>query len=575
MYVHEVKSLSGNVKSSLKSRLAFTCQGVDFMEQKVVLIGLDGASPQILERMVAEGKLPNFAKMMTSGTYGRLRSVITTSSAPAWTTAATGVNPGKHGIFDFGWYDGYSWKLVDSSKRRARPIWQILSSSNRRVCIVNVPITFPPDKVNGEMISGVCATMDSNFTYPPSLRQELIQSGYRIEPQYPGASILDAEVAMDSLVHKVLTTEERRKDTFLRLMASGKPDFAFVVFVATDRLQHFLWNHQRHIEAVYEKMDEIVGAILSEVSDTTNVIIMSDHGFGPVRRCFRPNTFFIEAGLFRLRLSVQQILRKLGITEIGAFRVARRILGTERVGRMVGGRQGFLRRIFRDLGVQIPSTHLATYREANWTKTKAFSPAPHMVKINLMGREPKGIVPPEEYEQLRDHITCELLRYIDPETGMKPVKSVHKREEVFHGPFVEEAPDLVFEMEEGYNDNQYVGESIGVNAGDEFERGLGLSGRHLIDGIFMAIGPCVRSGASIRSGQIADIAPTVLYLMGFPVPTYMDGRVLVECIRPSALEQSPIRTTEAQQSEERLGQGYSAKEEEELLEKLRRLGYVS
>jgi len=556
-----------------------------------LLVGIDGAAPDLIEKWVGEGVLPNMAKIIERGVFGRLKSTMPASSATAWTSAVTGVNPGKHGIFEFVYYDGYTRKPVNSTQRKAKAIWQLLNDRNRTVGILNVPMTFPPEKVDGFMVSGLMAGLDTEFTYPKSLRNDLVASGYRIDIAYErwASMILGIEKNLYSVVEDVLAMIEKRKETALRLKDEFRPDFFMVVFAAPDRIQHQFWKYMNHadyslnpseveglgtvVRTVYQKIDDALGEMLSKVDENTNVIIFSDHGFGPEYKCVRLNVWFKEMGLLHLTTSFTGVLRKLGITEANLVRIARRIFGIKTLRRLTSGRQGSMRKLrYR---YKIPRLKFPTFEDFNWKRTKACYLFQHMIKVNLQGREPEGIVKPgTEYEQVRNQIVKGLLELRDPENGAKMIKAVHRREEIYSGECLSEAPDLLVEMEDGYADDEYVAKELVVPSTERLGRGLrGPSGCHRAQGVFIAMGPDINTAVKIENAEILDITPTVLYLMGAPVPGYIDGKVLFQAINPSFLKEHPV-SYEKQESKEEPKEIYSKEEIREIEDRLRALGYL-
>lgn len=125
------------------------------MSKRLMVLGLDGAEWKLIKRWVDQGKLPTFKRLIDNGTYGLLKSTIPISSAPAWTSAFTGVNPAKHNIFEFFISKGYGIRLTNATDRKAKAVWELLSEKGLKVIVINVPMTYPPDRVNGIMISGI------------------------------------------------------------------------------------------------------------------------------------------------------------------------------------------------------------------------------------------------------------------------------------------------------------------------------------------------------------------------------------------------------------------------------------
>jgi predicted AlkP superfamily phosphohydrolase/phosphomutase len=548
---------------------------------RVLVIGLDGVAPDLVTSWVQQGRLPTFARVLKEGVFGKLRSTTPPSSPPAWTSAVTGVNPGKHGIFEFVYYDGHGRRPVDSTRRRTKAIWRILSEKGRKVGVVNVPMTFPPEKVNGFMVSGLMAGLDAKFTYPESLKQELLQRNYRIDVTYEKwASIaLQLDRNMTSAAEDAWDADERRKDVVLHLMDGFDWDFFMVVFVSADRVQHMFWRYMNCscggdvVMATYEKLDAILNELLGRVEHDVNVIMISDHGFGPEHKSVRINNWFRSQGMLRLRRSSTGLLRMLGLTEANLVRVARELIGPGRLGRVVQEREHALRRL-RHLGM-IPRLGLATFEDFDWSRTKACYVFGDAIRMNLKGREPCGNVQPGvEFEELLGHITSGLLELKDPSTGVNPIRAVHRSGDVYRGKYSADAGDLILEMADGYAADEYVGGELIVPSAHRWgPRFLGPSGTHAVNGMISALGPDIRTGYTLGGARIIDVTPTVLYLMGLPIPDYMDGNVLSEALTPSFIQKSPI-TYEPGESDQDTRDVYTAEELKIVEDRLRALGYL-
>jgi predicted AlkP superfamily phosphohydrolase/phosphomutase len=222
------------------------------------------------------------------------------------------------------------------------------------------------------------------------------------------------------------------------------------------------------------------------------------------------------------------------------------------------------------------------YRGVDWARTRAYCDGKRSdIWISLRGRQPQGIVESgAEYEALRDQIIQALTGPRDPQTGEPFVRAVYRREEVYHGPYVERSPDLIVDWNRsGSNiDRLVLGNSRGAALRRKIEREnllLALiSGSHDRDGLLAVCGPGILPGAEIAGASVLDVAPTVLYLLGQPIPIEMDGRVLSDIIEPELLRRYPVRTTTGTADATETGSGYSEEEARIVGERLRGLGYV-
>ena len=474
------------------------------MQEKVLVIGLDGATFDVIRPMIEQNRLPNIAGLIGSGVHGKLTSTIPPHSPVAWSSFVTGKNPGKHGVYYFlgDTLETYNRALVSSKSIRTEKLWQILSRNGKRVGIIDVPLTYPPDEVNGFMISGMLTpSEESIFTYPANLHTELIikLGDYPLEErvlhEFKKGNALDALKQLYYLTNK-------RRDAAFYLMHKYDWDFFMIVFRGTDLIQHVafkFWDKnyckQHELECTkfgeiifqfYEKIDAIIGDILTQVRDKCTTIIMSDHGMRPVSKHFFINKWLIKEGFLRLK------------------------------------RFYLLASIFKIRNT--PSL-------IDWSKTKAFSSwagGEAMIRINLAGREPCGSVKPgREYEQIREQIIDRLYQIKDPDTGNPIIEKVYKKEEIYSGPFLREAPDL-----------QIVTNDMSYHPRGEFAAKQVLMtpqeatpGMHHIDGILIMNGPPIRKATQISGARIIDLAPTILYLLNLPIPDDVDGRVLFEALK--------------------------------------------
>ena len=518
------------------------------MQNKVLVIGLDGATPQLVFPWAMEGKLPNLAKLMENGVSGNLRSTIPPMTAPAWTSFMTGKNPGKHGIYHFIEYvhKSYDYRIVTTKDIKAKTLWSILSELGMKVGVMQVPMIYPPEKVNGFLISGGITTPGpkSDFAYPPELREFLLEEfDFKVgitEKYYEGNE--------DAFIADLSHTEERKAEATIHLMKNCDWDFFMVVFTNIDALQHFFWKYmdtthpgydpeeaKKYGDTIfnyYQKLDGIVGDMLNNVDEDTTVVIMSDHGFGPLYNELHLNKWLMDLNLLKLKEKRDVSFYRYWLSKNGLNREMISMLliklGLKRIIDVIPQR----------IRKSMPSHY--TPSDIDWSKTKAYSVATHgLLYINLKGRNPEGIVESgKEYEELRDYIIKELHNLRDPETGKTVVDRVYKREELYNGEYVNKAPDLFVLTDMTYQnigtlDNTLIrpswklegAQSGKVSALLMKQRTL-ASGNHRKDGIFIMKGRDIRKNVIIKNARIIDIAPTILYNMGVPIPLDMDGEAL-------------------------------------------------
>ncbi len=562
--------------------------------QRVLIIGLDGATLDIIEPMAREGKLPTFARLMREGSYGRLESVPNTWSPAAWTSFMTGTNPGKHGIlyFDKRIPGSYESRYISGASRSGHTFWEALSNMGKRVGVVNVPMTYPAQHLNGFMIAGLDAPgLDSpGFAYPSELQDELGRMGYIIQP---GIQTYIKSGRLAEGAHRLYETTNKRAATVHYLMdAYPDWDLFVVVFNQLDAAQHAYWrymdgNHLEHdpeaarelghvIPDLYIKLDHEVGRLISRCPNTI-VIVMSDHGFGFKQEgAFYINEWLAAQGLLAYTKAIDRSgssLRSLAVSMLrwGHYQIDKNLTRDTklRLMRVVPGLRGKVESAIRLGGV-------------DWSKTQAFCDnARDEIWINLKGRFPQGIVTEgAEYNALCQRISEELMTWRDTETGVPLVKRVYRREELYHGPNLYETPDLLVR----WRDVQIHG----VRAGDFILRRDNLrksasqspvSGGHRFHGILFLHGPGIRQGIKLTGPSIMDIAPTISYLFNAGISSDFDGRVLLDVFEDYLIQKtSPGQSDQSRAHGDLPDQptiGYSEEEVEQIAERLRGLGYFS
>ena len=533
--------------------------------KKIFVLGLDGATLDRIGPWVDEGELPNFQRLMSEGVCGPLRSTSPPLTPPAWTSSLTGKNPGKHNIFDFFKHDPKSYKrgIVSVHDRRSKAIWNILSDCGREVGVFNVPITFPPEKVNGFVVTGMLTPSgESDFAYPPELKDELLK---RVDYQ--------VEIDLRSLVKgdeggflKGLSEgTENRKRALFYLLKRSEWDFFVAVFEALDLVQHFFWKfiderHPQHrsddarlrhaIRDHYKQMDQLLGDLLKVLGEECTVMVYSDHGFRPLYKDVFIYNWLEEKGFLKLKWNREGLK-----------------------GRFLKNR-GFPPKWMKHLVVKDHLGYSKSIAAIDWSATKAyfFSLSGQSIRLNLKGREPEGIVKDgKEYETLRERLRKELHELRDPETGEQVVEKVYVREEIYSGDFVSNGPDLVVATREGYVLQEGFGEELMMQA-KQFQ--ATRSGDHHPEGVFLVRGHGIRKGVRLKAAEIVDVTPTLLYLMGIPVPRDLDGKVLKEAFEPDYLDANPVQYGRETERRGEADYEYSHEEREEMERRLKGLKYM-
>lgn len=569
------------------------------MSRKVLIIGLDGATFRLIKPLVEAGKLPTLQRLLQEGTSGVHHSTYETNSPNAWSTFITGKNAGKHGIFGFfeTTPQSYELRFVNGSFRHGKSLWRIVSDHDYRVGVVNVPMTYPAEAVNGFLIAGPDAPKKEapGFTFPPRMLQavEAEVGSYTIEA---GASALVRQGRPDKAL--LALHESIRKKTAVAkcLLTRHECDLFMITFTEADRVQHHFWKYINPLHPAYASMerDEFGNAIydvyakldaaIDELIDTAGrdytIIILSDHGAGPSSN----RTFFINRWLASLgHLKYKSDSSLSGFTRIPRDLILKTIY--------LYARRSLTRTWKRRLRNAMPSlkdkvhTTLLSGSRIDWQNTLAFSRenAP-TIYINLKSQFPAGRVEPgKEYEALRDDLIAELLNLSCPVTGQPIVENVLKKEEMYWGPYTDKAPDLLIEWKnDAYTERpEYVCRGDAYTAileGEELARAEIISrpsGIHHRDGMFLAVGSGIGRAREIAPLELYDVTATVLYLLDIPVPSDYDGKVLTEIFDQGYSENYPVRYSELDSEDRPTCQSLFSPEESEIIERrLRGLGYI-
>lgn len=529
---------------------------------KACVIGLDGACWEVIERY--EKSLPNLSALRKDGASGGLRSVIPPYSAPAWASFMTGCNPGKHGIYGFKiWREGTRrFEFVSGSQRGGKSLWEILSERGKRVLVINVPMTYPAREVNGILIAGMDSPgIRDGFCYPEELREEIVRRfpGYRVHLHLAG--YLRSARRKRRAVEEILDMLEWRRKLALYLLEKEEWELAVIVFSATDRVQHYFWRDMEDggefgdaVRRVYEAADGAVGELLERTGGAFTVI-MSDHGAGPFGR----RTIYLAEWLRRrgyLRRSSNKGYLQRGLN--GVLKGMRAVLPS--------GAKDYLIRALPGLRGRLQS--YAGLGGIEWSRTRAFfAENTNSIRINSEMGFPDGVVKEDEYEPLREELIEGLSEIRDPVTGQSLLTAIYRREELYHGPRVDSAPDIYVVP----GDFAYATTKEPKPDGSIVEEGehkLGTNGVHRLDGIVAVRGSGVKSTELVRA-SILDIAPTVLHALGEEVPRWMDGKVLDVFRKPTE-----VRYSDDEVDWTPPAGGYSETDASEIQKRLRGLGYV-
>ena len=536
------------------------------MTPRAAVIGLDGAAWQLLDPLMESDAMPRLSALRERGVWGSLESTVPVYTPPAWTSALTGVNPGRHGIFGFN--EGHAQRdrreLSHCGKVKAATLWEMTKAQGARAGIYNVPLTYPPQQVDGWMVSGMMTPgygeRVRGFAQPRALEERILDKvpGYVIDLN----TNYEQDWRDDSLCRRALESIEQRRVVLEELLELDPPDVVFSVLEAPDRLQHVYYRYMNPSDELYESkearalrpaiaqcfaaLDEIVGVLVDWAGSSGGVLVCSDHGFTAWKVSVHTNALLEKWGYLKLKPGA-------------------RVMQTRAARDLVPLAKRFLP---RRLSRQAKSR---TFGAIDWSRTRAFASfVPQQgIHVNLAGREPFGIVSPDELEAVKDDLVRRFAELTGPD-GRGVTDEVFRREEVLDGEALEGAPDLfpvlrdhTFELDDELFHREPFTDC------SRLPRGV-----HHPDGIVLLAGAGVAGGSKVN-GSIVDVAPTLLYLAGLRVPDGLDGRVLTEAFEPEHLRARPVEGAPQLSSQPRdESSPYSEEEEAMIEESLRGLGYL-
>ncbi|MFB6284361.1 MAG: alkaline phosphatase family protein [Halobacteria archaeon] len=441
--------------------------------EKVAFIGIDGVPRPLIEQLIEEGRAPNLQAIADAGGLEDMNAVVPAESSACWPAMTTGTNPGKTGVLGFQdrERDSYETYIPLGKHVQSKRVWDMVGDDGRNSLVVNVPVTFPPDEVQGVLVSGFLTPDASNSSSDPEVTNYLENLGYRID--------VDASLGhedKEEFVDDAYETLEKRKEAVLHFMENEDWSLLWNVFMTTDRMNHFLWENYENGDELgekflefYEEVDAAIGEIRDRLPDDASLIVAADHGFCELQREVDMNAWLREEGL-------------QGIEEGGDS----------------------LEDITND--------------------TEVYSLIPGRFYINTEGREPRGTVPEDEYEDVRDELAEKLQDLEDPD-GNLVVDRVVKREEVYDGNEYEMTPDLValpnrgFDLKASFENEKPV-----------FKKGA-RNGMHTFDDATLLFEPGDDQQLDphkVSDADIMDVTPTVLDLLDIDEPEDIDGETLLK-----------------------------------------------
>jgi predicted AlkP superfamily phosphohydrolase/phosphomutase len=483
---------------------------MDFLMAKnqVFVLGIDGGTWNIIKPWIDGGELPTLRSLIENGVSGNLESSIPPVTFPAWKCYSTGKRPENLGV--------YYWVSVDLRNRKIRPnssasfkskeFWDFLGEQGLRVGIIDMPTTYPPKKVNGFMISGHPPSESCEYTYPKSLKKSL-KNRYNYQSFLEYLSLeVDAEKAASEIQELVETRFKIAED----VLRECDVDFLHLTIIFTDLLQHFFWNNEE-TKRVWKLIDRKLKTLIALFSDRTYIFIISDHGFTRIKTRFNVATWLTNNGFLVIKkTTLSQVLWRLGLNREKLYSIAMKVGVIPLIRNMPGL---ILRRIGRSIPTKFGASELeGIENKIDWKKSKAI-PLSSLIYVNTRNSA--------DYKKIIDFLVEKLENVKYPETGEKVIKKVCRKEEVYDGVFLSNAPDLVLIPNVGYK----ISEEVGRDELFTSKKSKWIAD-HTPEGILIVNGPGIRRGEVIRNAKIIDVAPTILYIITQSVFGDVDGEVL-------------------------------------------------
>jgi predicted AlkP superfamily phosphohydrolase/phosphomutase len=454
------------------------------MKKSIFALALDGTPFSLLNELFDIGIMPNFKKLINGQNFKEMNSVHPPISSVAWTSFMTGKNPAGHNIYGFIEREPHTMEVFvpTSINIKSKTIWEYLSGLNKRVFTINVPVTYPPKKINGIMICGFLGTDILKGTYPANIGRQLLDNGYQID-----VDTVKARTDLHGFINELNYVLDKRIETILDFYDQEPWDFFMAHIMATDRLHHFVWEYMEKKDSywteqfysIYRKIDNFIGILLKKIHQNTEFIILSDHGFTTLKKEVYINKWLFDNNYLKFNS-------------------------------------------------QKPPDSLADIHSGS----KAYSLIPGRIYINLKGREKNGSVSPGlEYESIRAELIAKLKQLKDPDTDENIIADVLTKEELYRS-----QSGILFNTDSKFTFNKddpyyYAPDLTIINKkGYDFKGNLWMNklmdkgpivGTHTFDDAFLFI----KNGKiSEEEFSIIDVMPTIFDIFNLNMPVNIEGK---------------------------------------------------
>lgn len=469
---------------------------------RLILIGLDGATFDVIVPFIKKGYLPTFRRIIEEGSHGVLNSTMPFNTLPAWNSIFTGVNPGKHGITDFVIRKNGLLAVPSTRDRMVDSIWGILSRNGVKLIVVNEPVTYPPEPINGIMISGFLVPSGArDYAYPSGILDEV--------EKHCGKYLPELETGFEQMIIKDPKKGARLIDDFAKstfeassyLAKNYEWDLLATIFTSTDRLQHFYFHDEPTILHHYELIDGMISKLTS-LDEQANVMVVSDHGFGILKKSFYVNSWLEGEGLVQRKSNtLSGVAAKYKLSYPRVKRYLEKMKLYNLVARIVPS----------NIKRSLPESDIVA-GIVDYSRSSAFCAGTG-----------SGIFVADNALNSQAELVSKLRKFRP--AGEYPLQEVHSQEGLIWGDYASRAPDILVTPSRGYEISSHLEGKV-IAKPEEF--GDSRTGTHRPEGIFVAVGPSVRREAISRLINTWDITPTILRCLGIPAFTYMDGKPVAE-----------------------------------------------
>lgn len=530
---------------------------------RVIVIGIDGATWDLLEVLMDRGVMPSLNDLSKDSVVGDLKSTNPPVTAPAWISIATGVNPGKHGCFDFNKAEKSLSNLrpLQSWDIQAKTFYEILSEKGKKSILVNLPGSYPP--LTSQITITSLLTQGENCVFPEELKKESeVFDNYRI---FPDTSFL-RKGDLRKYINDVYSVEKKRLDIMKHLWNKDWDCF-FIVFSGGDWLSHEIFSEMLSGKApeeaydVFRLFDEAIYFVAKKMNSDDNLMIVSDHGFKRAKGVLHLNEILFKRGFLKPDFNnpspplshkmEENLFSKKDYKKVPPFILK------------MGLKNVFVEKAIRALRkINFP---YPLFLKADLSSTSALmlTSESYGITINDKKRFVDGVVEESDYDKVREDLR-NLLIEIEFE-GKKVFKDVFFKEEVYYGENIDLAPDIVFgDSEWGYSS---AVRTLEKNPFAVVERGV-----HSLFGVFLCYGKSIVRGR-LNKGEISvkDVTPMILYFLNEKIPQNMDGKVVKRIIEESFIKSHPIEFCEYEKPKRERKEI----DGEEIQKKLKSLGYMS